>query len=483
MSIARALSHATSGLSAAALRASIASNNVANANSPGYIRRDLSLGERAYGGVQVNGITRSQDFMLSADRRIAEASVNRADVIANTRIQFSQALGDPEAGYGLFSVWQQFETTMNDLAVTPESPTHQSAVLLASQELVSEFNDLSAYATDQRVAADAAIGEAVTTINDALHQLDAINGDIVGVAEGSEQAANLEDRRQQLLDTIGRFMPIKTMDVGDGKINIMTREGVFLLGNSVKELSFSKSPTIVPGDSWPGGSLSGISVDGTDITPGSTGRYGVQSGALAGYFEVRDTTGPEFQAQLDALAADMVSRFQDSGADPTLLPGDAGLFTDNGGAFDPADTVGLAGRLALNAAIDPAQGGATWRLRDGLNATVEGPPGNSDILNSLVDAIGARRGSLAGVGMAGQFSMAEGISEVNSAAGAARTHAEATVASASARAEILASAEQNGTAVDTDKEMQALLMIEQAYAANARVIETVNTMMQRILEI
>ena len=37
--------------------------------------------------------------------------------------------------------------------------------------------------------------------------------------------------------------------------------------------------------------------------------------------------------------------------------------------------------------------------------------------------------------------------------------------------------------VDTDAELQRLLLIEQAYAANARMIETVDDMMQALLRI
>ena len=40
---------------------------------------------------------------------------------------------------------------------------------------------------------------------------------------------------------------------------------------------------------------------------------------------------------------------------------------------------------------------------------------------------------------------------------------------------------QNG--VDTDQEMQSLLLIEQAYAANARVIQAVDEMLQSLTRI
>jgi flagellar hook-associated protein 1 FlgK len=42
---------------------------------------------------------------------------------------------------------------------------------------------------------------------------------------------------------------------------------------------------------------------------------------------------------------------------------------------------------------------------------------------------------------------------------------------------------QARNAVDSDDQMQRLLQVEQAYAANARLIETINTMMDQLLRI
>ncbi|HOP20284.1 MAG TPA: flagellar basal body protein, partial [Amphiplicatus sp.] len=65
MSISSALNNATTGLSAASKRADIVSSNIANALTPGYSKRDLSVSERILGsegaGVIVNGVVRASD--------------------------------------------------------------------------------------------------------------------------------------------------------------------------------------------------------------------------------------------------------------------------------------------------------------------------------------------------------------------------------------------------------------------------------------
>ncbi|HBS34332.1 MAG TPA: flagellar hook-associated protein FlgK, partial [Parvularcula sp.] len=66
---------------------------------------------------------------------------------------------------------------------------------------------------------------------------------------------------------------------------------------------------------------------------------------------------------LDAFAADLIDRFAAPGLDPTAAPGAPGLFTDAGAARADPFVAGLAGRLRLNAAVDPDQGGEPYRLR------------------------------------------------------------------------------------------------------------------------
>ena len=52
-----------------------------------------------------------------------------------------------------------------------------------------------------------------------------------------------------------------------------------------------------------------------------------------------------------------------------------------------------------------------------------------------------------------------------------------------ARRDVLANSELAVSGVDTDSELQDLLLIEQAYAANARVIQTVSEMIDRLLQL
>jgi len=80
----------------------------------------------------------------------------------------------------------------------------------------------------------------------------------------------------------------------------------------------------------------------------------------------------------------------------------------------------------------------------------------------------------------GARSLSGFASEIASAQSVRRLGAEAGTAFAAARSDALR-AELLRAGVDTDEEMQNLLLIEQAYAANAKVFQTADDMIQILL--
>jgi len=226
------------------------------------------------------------------------------------------------------------------------------------------------------------------------------------------------------------------------------------------------------------GALSGLSVNGQELTPGASSYAAISSGMFGALFTLRDTDLPNFGAQLDTIANDLVTRLSDDSIDPTKVPGEFGMFVDTGTPGDP----GLAGRIDLNALVDPAQGGSLWRLRDGIGAAVEGPPGDNSILSAMSNAF-TKIQSMNSNGIQGGFSATELVAHVASLTGQTRISHESVLSSASTQHDLLIEAELSETGVDIDSQMQDLLAIEQAYAANARVIEIANQMMQKLMEI
>jgi flagellar hook-associated protein 1 FlgK len=162
---------------------------------------------------------------------------------------------------------------------------------------------------------------------------------------------------------------------------------------------------------------------------------------------------------LDDFAYDLAASLEALG-EPLLL--------DAGASVDALNKTGLSQRLGVNPLVDPTHGGSPSRLRDGLAATTPGAPSDDTRLSALADALSPFSNQLATV-----------VSDVSSEALRAQRIHTGNVA----REITLIEVDSQLSGVDLDYELQSLLAIEQAYTANARVIQTVSDMFDTLARI
>jgi flagellar hook-associated protein 1 FlgK len=378
----------------------------------------------------------------------------------------------------LFKTFSDFESALSRSITSPESTTTAAALLQAARGITQELNSLSDMVVIQRGEADREIADGVKIVNAALKQVEELNTRLAGMNRTTSEAASIIDERQRVLDTIAEYLPIQTADRDAGGIDVLTAEGVYLLAGRARQIEFTPSAAFGPDSTLADGDLSGLTVDGLDLTPGAPS-YGAVSGGLFGaLFTLRDQDLPALSAQLDTIAGNLIARLSDDSIDPTKTPGAQGIFIDP----DAALGAGIAGRISLNAAIDPEQGGTVTRLRDGLGAVTLGSPGNRTILQGLFDAF-TQISAINANGLQGTFSSTELVAHLSSLAGQKRISHEAVMSSTQTQHSILLQAEQTETGVDVDAQLQDLMLVEQAYAANARVIEVASQMIKLLMEL
>ncbi len=481
MSITSSLSNALSGLTAASRAAELVSSNVANAQTEGYGRREIELSSHRLGGVTVVGVRREVDMSVVQDRRLADASVGYNSTIAGFHADLEQALGTPDDTHSLSGRMAAFESALIEAQSRPDNTARLAVVRDAAADLAGKLNSVSDTVQEARMKADAAIASQVKALNVGLEQVQNLNYKIKEAEALGQDASPFMDLRQQTVDEISTIVPLKQVDRGNSQIALYTPGGAILLDGKAAELSFTNVGVIVPEMSKQSGALSGLFINGNEVrTDGA--RSPIHGGSLAAQFELRDELATNAQSRLDAVARDLLERFEDPSVDPTLSPGDPGLFTDAGGVLDTSTELGLSSRIRLNALVDPDQGGELWRLRDGLGAATQGDVGNATVLQSLNTALKTERPTSSG-DFLGISRSASGLAgDLLSRVGMERTAAEGHQAHAVAEQDSLTLMELE-TGVDTDHEMQKLMLIEQAYAANAKVISTVDAMLQRIMDI
>lgn len=453
MSLFGSLSIARAGMSATQARAQTASSNIANVSTPGYVRRDTVLSQSGATGVTVSGISRSQDQILVQSRRDSQSQSARSEIIDSVLSRTLSAFGEPGSTTGVFGAFTQFESDLQNLKSTPESAATQSITVDSLKDLASALTQTSEALQSERTSADAKIASDIDLANQITTNLFDLNSAIRNAHSNGRDTSPLLDQRDQLLDTLTELLPIDVKLADDGSARVRTASGLTLVGATVGQIEFAPSAQVGPLDTNTdnGGRLSIPTLNGRPIGPGSDG-HAITEGRIAAYLDIRDTVLPEQAATLDNFAFDLAAAF-DALGEPLLL--------DNGAPIDALNKTGLSQRLSVNPLIDPDRGGSPSLLRDGLAAVVAGPPGDDTLLSQLTDALSPFSENLATV-----------VSTVSSESFRAQRIHTGNVA----REITLYEADTQLSAVDLDYELQSLLAIEQAYTANARVIQTVSDM-------
>jgi flagellar hook-associated protein 1 FlgK len=481
MTISGALSNAMTGLRAAGRTSEIVSANIANALTPGYGVRDLSLSSSQLGGVKIDGVLRNVDPGLLADKRLAEAAFSNASDRTAFLTELESLLGTPDEDHSLSRRISEFESSLVLAAARPDAPERLEGVVNAARDLATLIKAASDGVQQARSRADTELGIQIDSLNASLVSVKDLNDQITRTLSSGGDISALQDNRQMLIDEISRLVPIRQVPRENGQVALYSTGGAILLDGGTVSIEFDPVNQVSPYMTVGAGPLSGLKINGVSVRIDSE-RGALSGGSIAAQFEIRDELAVKAQEQLDALARDLIERFQDSSVDPTLAAGDPGLFTDQGIAFDPLNEVGIATRLSINAAVDTRQGGESWRVRDGINAAAPGDVGEARLIQSLSSSLSANRTPASGSFGAGSFSAINLAATLTSQIGSDRFHSERSLTFSSSQYDELQQL-MLADGVDTDQELQRLLLVEQAYAANARMIQAADEMMQAILRL
>lgn len=478
MSIANAISNAMSGLTATARGTETVAANLANVMTPGYARRDTVISTPLVsGGVHVDGIARVVNASLLSESRLAGSAMANAATTNAFQTKMEALIGLPGQANSLSTALNNFQAALGSAAVRPDDDLRLAQVVSGANALAAQLNDASDAVQGARGTAQQAIASDVAVLNTSLERVAYLNARIAILDADGSDASPLMDERQQVIDRIASIMPVQEVRRDAGKVALFTAEGAVLLDGSLPaRIEFSGSPQVTAGQSV-GAPLQLLTFNGTALNQSQMRLFG--GGSLAANFQIRDELAPAMQTELDALAFDLSDRLASTQVDPTLGTGDAGLFTDQGSRASVANIVGLAGRLTLNAAVDPAKGGEAWRLRSGLQATDAGPVGSGAVLNGLLSAMDAPR-QPSSAGLDGTATLGTRFGTLEARVSTARVNSDADLAIRSSRFSTISSSIM-ADGVDSDAEMQKLLQYEQSYAANARVLRAVDDMLDQIL--
>lgn len=487
MTIQGAFISAMTSLAARQAAINTISNNIANASTSGYSAEQTNNTAIVYnnqvGGVDSGTVTRVTNATLTAayNQSTSSQAYSQAmtDVLSdyvsnlNTTSSTDSTTGSTTTSNVLTTSLSNLQSALTSLSSSPGTTTQQTSALTAAQDVVSTINGLSSDISDARKTADSNIATGVTAVNSDLQAIDANEKAIVQAKARGESTAALEDKRDQLVSDISQYLPVKTITQSNGTIALVTDGGTTLYDGTVHELKFTQAGNV----SYD--TTSGLSqVTMADGSPLQTS----QSGSIAANLQLRDSTLLQFGTQLDELTANLVTTFQSN--DSTVTAGQAGLFTVAGAAYTTgASTTGLAANLAINASVDPDQGGDVSRIQFGVQATAadlsSAQASDTSIVNAFISGMSSSSGQT--------YSSASGISATNlvSAGGEIASFQQTLYSTWSSRNDTRSSdlttaqtSLSNATGVNVDEQMQRLLMVQQTYTASAQVLQAAAKMLE-----
>ena len=514
MSLDAALSIARGGLSHIQRQLAQSADNVANAGTAGHTRKSVE-GRAAVAGTASFGV-RSLEAQRDVDAAVVgsmnDARSAQAAAAAREAIlqPIERAQGDPALGESVADLTGALRTTFIALRESPEEQPQQRLVVSAAQELATRYNEVSDAVGAARQGAHDGMVRDVGTLNAALRQVAKLNEQIVPLAAQGLSTATLEDQRDTAIASVSEILEVKVVPGGDGSVALIGRGGLSLplrtQGDPFSLANATIGPEAYHGTSAAGvpGSIPGVMLDGLDVTGKLAG------GRVAEYAKLRDEDLPLQQAELDVSASALASRLGAQGL--RLFTGPAGTVPDLMQPYgDPASgMLGFAGSIRVSASVvaDPST------VRDGNTAVAAGAGGALGFTPNPVNgpaAFGVLIDRVLNYSFGAQVSPtaaqanlpAAGLGPtgtLRSRLGGGRTledYAGRLVANHTAdRAAATAAKEQAGSllgglqqrfndrsGVNVDSEMAAMVTLQNAYAANARIMSTVQSMYDALFAI
>lgn len=448
----------------------ITNQNVANANTPGYSRQTgetqatLAYPTPAFNstgrpgqlgtGVEVAQVTRARDTFNDLQMREQLSAQGKWTARQDALAQVESTINEPSST-GLSSLMNKYWKSWQEVANSPADASVRTSLIEQGKALANGFVNIRSQLVQEQRDLDGQVGLTVTAINDDATQIANLNKQISQVETSGLKANDLRDQRDKLLDSLSRLVKITTVESAEGSVNVFV--GSHQLVDRVQAHTMavdSSSGRNVP--TW------------TDVSPNAP--VALTDGKLKGLIDARDTIlgGPQGQiALLDGIASSFITSVNSihttgigrtgSTGTPFFTGTDAASIGVNT-AFDAANGTDLI--AAARSYTDPNTGTSTYASGDGSNAAAL-----ADLQNSGTPTIGEQyRQMIANLG-------------VNSST------AQGQVANQKVLLDHLNQQRQQTSGVSLDEEATHLIAYQRAYQAAAKVITTIDSMLDTLINI
>jgi len=342
MSLFGSIRLASNALRADQIALQVVGQNIANANTPGYIREEVELSpaptQRVGGllmglGVQVDAVVQKIDLFLEERLRGAVSDKSSAETRESTYTQLEQLIGELSET-DISTAMTSFFNSVSEILNQPEDISVRNLAVLNANTLSQEIRGLSGRVSEVRADLNERVKQTADDINRLIEEIRTLNVRIAAT-EGGEvsksDAVGLRDQRLVALEDLAKLIDIHVKEQPSGTVTVYTG-GDYLVAEGVSR------PVKVVLESDRGLTAAYIHLAETDL------RLDPSGGELHGLLTARDDVLGGFLDKLDNFAGTLAFEFNKLYSGGQGLSGYASL-TSQAYVTDPdsaLDNAGLA---------------------------------------------------------------------------------------------------------------------------------------------
>jgi len=210
----------------------VTSNNVANANTPGYDEESINLvsaapqatgaGVSVGDGVVVQGISRAYNQAAAGQLNTSQSSLGQLNALQGYTTQIDNLFGTTAAG--LSTSVQNYYNAWSTVADNPTSSASRQALLGAANSLAANLNTTSGQLNSLNSDVNNRIVDDVQQINSIGSSIATLNQQIANTASG-QTPNELLDQRDQLVSSLSQLVGVTTSAGDNGAVNVFVGNG------------------------------------------------------------------------------------------------------------------------------------------------------------------------------------------------------------------------------------------------------------------
>lgn len=226
------------------------SHNLANVNTEGYVRQQIVTQDTIYNSIGASSVSMLQvgyGTNIQTIRQVRDVFLDKAYRVEVGREGFyksqSEATQEIETLFGelegeaFHDDISEFWTALQELAKEPDSIVKRAAVVSQASTLIERATSISSALSDYQKNLNTNILQKVDRINQIGEQIESLNRQIVRYESGSENANDLRDSRNLLLDELSELVKISYSEDSTGNVNVMIEGRQFVWDGDVYGLT------------------------------------------------------------------------------------------------------------------------------------------------------------------------------------------------------------------------------------------------------